>query len=67
LIEQASLDFADPDPDSDLAVIDRENPTIPLAVPEPAALSPLAAALAGLAATGWRSGLVTSGRQRRGA
>jgi hypothetical protein len=53
-IEQASLDFADPDPDSDFANVSRTNPTILLAVPEPAALSHFAVAVVGLAAIGWR-------------
>lgn len=53
-IEQASLNFANPDPDSDFANVGRTNPTILLAAPEPAALSHFAAALAGLAAIRWR-------------
>ena len=55
LNDQASLDFADPDPDSDFVGVPRTNPTILLAVPEPAVLSHLAAALAGLAALGRRT------------
>jgi hypothetical protein len=49
--EQASLDFANPDLDSDfLSVRPRPNPAILLAVPEPATLTYLAVALGGLAA-----------------
>jgi hypothetical protein len=54
-IEQASLDFADPDPDSDFANVPRTNPTILLAVPEPAVLAYLGAGIAGLAAMSRRS------------
>ena len=53
-IEQASLNFADPDPDSDFANVTRTNPTILFAVPEPAVLLQLAVGLAGLAAIGTR-------------
>lgn len=49
-IEQASLDFANPDPDRDFAVVERVNPVVLLVVPEPATLVLLAAGLAGLAA-----------------
>jgi len=53
-VEQASLNFANPDPDSDFDGGVGTNPVILSAVPEPAALSQLAAALASLAAIGWR-------------
>jgi len=53
-IEQASIDFAAPDPDADFALIARTNPTILFAVPEAATLSYLAVALAGLGALGAR-------------
>jgi hypothetical protein len=48
--EQASLDFAAPDPDSDFANVPRTNPTILLAVPEPATLWTLGGALVAFAA-----------------
>lgn len=50
--EQASIDFAEPDPDKDFAGAPRTNPTILFVVPEPAALPHVAAALAVLAAIG---------------
>jgi hypothetical protein len=54
--EQASIDFANPDPDKDFAGGPRTNPTILHAVPEPAVLSAAAlAVLAALARRGPRS------------
>jgi hypothetical protein len=47
--EQATIDFADPDPGSDFAVVPRVNPTIFFVVPEAATLTYLAVALAAFA------------------
>jgi hypothetical protein len=53
-IEQASIDFADPDLDSDFVNVPRDNPVVFVAVPEAGTLSYLASALAGLGAAASR-------------
>jgi hypothetical protein len=53
--EQASLDFAEPDPDADFVNIARTNPVILSAVPEPSAGAGGLAALAALCGL-WRRG-----------
>lgn len=63
LNDQASLDFENPDSDSDFASSDLTNPVVLTAVPEPAALAHLVVALAGLGAL--RGGATRARRSAR--